>query len=352
MSASCSGMSSAVSSPTTSAESAGSAKPGRSRSYQPGHGDQGEDGEHDRQRRDHRQHAAAPARDEEGEHDVEHDVDDLQRLGAHQLLPGADRDHRHHERGDEQEHDDDQARRLRGRLLAVGMLDLDAVGGHPRATLQSRACRRDRRPSPCGRGGTGRRARFRSSCRKAWGFESLRPHSDGGDHAPPGRHHARRGGRRDRQRREREPARRRRGRRRDPPRGRPGAARRVPRAGRLRDRRREDHRRRGPPRPARDPRGRPRLAGWRRRRAGAARRLPPQGDRARRRARLRDRRLPGDLDGRLWLPARRRPRASRSPRPARPSIAIRRSTEARFWLFDQRALDAFTAAAGAPPGSA
>jgi O-acetyl-ADP-ribose deacetylase len=27
-------------------------------------------------------------------------------------------------------------------------------------------------------------------------------------------------------------------------------------------------------------------------------------------------------------------------------------TEARFWLFDQRALDAFTAAAGAPPGSA
>ena len=26
--------------------------------------------------------------------------------------------------------------------------------------------------------------------------------------------------------------------------------------------------------------------------------------------------------------------------------------EARFWLFDQRALDAFTAAAGAPPGSA
>jgi O-acetyl-ADP-ribose deacetylase len=27
-------------------------------------------------------------------------------------------------------------------------------------------------------------------------------------------------------------------------------------------------------------------------------------------------------------------------------------TEARFWLFDQRALDAFIAAAGAPPGSA
>src|SRR5688572_33211124 len=33
--------------------------------------------------------------------------------------------------------------------------------------------------TPCGRGGTGRRARFRSSCRKAWGFESLRPHRMG-----------------------------------------------------------------------------------------------------------------------------------------------------------------------------
>ena len=27
-----------------------------------------------------------------------------------------------------------------------------------------------------GRGGIGRHARFRFSCRKAWGFKSLRPH--------------------------------------------------------------------------------------------------------------------------------------------------------------------------------
>src|SRR3954470_1018237 len=31
-------------------------------------------------------------------------------------------------------------------------------------------------PWPGGRGGTGRRARFRSWYRKMWGFESLRPH--------------------------------------------------------------------------------------------------------------------------------------------------------------------------------
>ena len=31
--------------------------------------------------------------------------------------------------------------------------------------------------APCGRGGIGRHARFRIWCRKAWGFESLRPHS-------------------------------------------------------------------------------------------------------------------------------------------------------------------------------
>ena len=245
MSSSCSGMSSAVSSPTTSAESAGSVKPGRSRSYQPGHGDQGEDGEHDRQRRGHRQHAAAPARDEEREHDVEQDVDHLQRLRAHQLVPRAERDDRHHQRGDEQEHDDDHARHLRGRLLAVGMLDLDAVGGHPRATIQSRACRRDRRPSPCGRGGTGRRARFRSSCRKAWGFESLRPHWMGEITLHLGDITTRRRRRRDRERREPEPARRRRGRRRDPPRRRPAPARGVPHARRLPDRRRE-----GSPAPA------------------------------------------------------------------------------------------------------
>ena len=30
--------------------------------------------------------------------------------------------------------------------------------------------------APCGRGGIGRHARFRIWCRKAWGFESLRPH--------------------------------------------------------------------------------------------------------------------------------------------------------------------------------
>ena len=31
--------------------------------------------------------------------------------------------------------------------------------------------------APCGRGGIGRHARFRIWCRKAWGFESLRPHT-------------------------------------------------------------------------------------------------------------------------------------------------------------------------------
>src|SRR5437868_4560654 len=31
-------------------------------------------------------------------------------------------------------------------------------------------------PMSGGRGGIGRHARFRFSCRKAWGFESLRPH--------------------------------------------------------------------------------------------------------------------------------------------------------------------------------
>ena len=42
--------------------------------------------------------------------------------------------------------------------------------------LRGGRCRIRPRKLPCGRGGTGRHARFRIWCRKAWGFESLRPH--------------------------------------------------------------------------------------------------------------------------------------------------------------------------------
>ena len=50
----------------------------------------------------------------------------------------------------------------------------NAAGNVPRPCC--RPCYRRRLAGPGGRGGTGRRARFRSWYRKMWGFESLRPH--------------------------------------------------------------------------------------------------------------------------------------------------------------------------------
>ena len=136
----------------------------------------------------------------------------------------------------------------------------------------------------------------------------------------------RRGSRRDRQRRQLVPARRRRRGRGDPPRGRAGAARGVPHAGRLQDRRREAHGRGQAAGAARDPRGRAGLARRLERRAGAAGLLLPAGDRTGRRGRRRAGRVPGDLDRRLRLPARGGRARSRCAPRARRWTRTRRST--------------------------
>ena len=111
--------------------------------------------------------------DEERDHQVDDDVGDLEQLRALQHVPAADGDDSDQERGDEQEHDDDQARQLRGRLGAVRVLDPHPGVCHRAATLQSRC----RTCGGSGRGGTGRRARFRSSWPQAVGVRVPPPAS-------------------------------------------------------------------------------------------------------------------------------------------------------------------------------
>src|SRR5690606_15893495 len=87
-------------------------------------GDGGDDGEQHRERRRDRQQAARPARaDEERGDDVDEDVGDRADLRALHLRPAADEHDRDEGGAHEQEEDDDRLRRLRLRLLAVGMGD-------------------------------------------------------------------------------------------------------------------------------------------------------------------------------------------------------------------------------------
>ena len=53
---------------------------------------------------------------------------------------------------------------------------MSCLGGRPRVKPSQIAARTVRNFDLCGRGGIGRRSRFRSCRRKVWGFESLRPH--------------------------------------------------------------------------------------------------------------------------------------------------------------------------------
>ena len=84
-----------------------------------GRGDAGEDREDDRQRGGDRQDAAVPAGDEEGEQQVEEDVDDREDLAALEALPAADRDHGGDSGGDQQQEDDERLGALRLGLLPV-----------------------------------------------------------------------------------------------------------------------------------------------------------------------------------------------------------------------------------------
>ena len=173
----CSGTISAVSRPSRLSSSVRAREAGLVAVEPLRRGDGREDQHDDRQRAGDRQHAAAPAHHEERHHEVEHDVGDLQRLGALERLPAAPRDDRQQDgRGQQQEHHD-QPRDLRGRLLAVRMLDPDValfVGHCVRdLTISGLDARRMARAGVAelvDARGLGPRGR------KPWGFESLRPH--------------------------------------------------------------------------------------------------------------------------------------------------------------------------------
>ena len=103
-------------------------------------GDRAEDREDDREPGDHREHAAAPAGDEEREYEVDRDEGDLDALGALERLPASDGDDQDDRRGDDQEHDHEQASELRRRFAPIGVLDDHLVFvGHDGATIQRRA---------------------------------------------------------------------------------------------------------------------------------------------------------------------------------------------------------------------
>ena len=88
-----SGISSSVRNPSSVSGSAGASKPVLSRSNQAGAATAAKMIRIDRQRGRDRQHAAVPARDVVREQQVDEDVEDVDRLGALELVPAADRDH-------------------------------------------------------------------------------------------------------------------------------------------------------------------------------------------------------------------------------------------------------------------
>src|SRR3954471_1812282 len=137
-------------------------------------GNRREDGEDDRESRGHRQDAPVPPRDEKREHDVEPRPDERRDPHARSLEPGpaTERDDHDQGSGHQQDEGDDRLHRLGFRLLPVGAPELvsraDARGLHRTSLESSEVARDDCFPRSCsafrtrGRGGTGRRARFRS----------------------------------------------------------------------------------------------------------------------------------------------------------------------------------------------